>query len=128
MKLDKKSKKKVEELAYRFTDNSPPLCEEHMPDGLPIDAPEGIDVSENHPASKFERIVEEESEKHLNSDEFTKSRIRGILRSQFKEIYHEDCDPRSCVECYTEKENESEEEEVPIRMDVPDEFDDIGGR
>lgn len=129
MKITKRTKREVEELASRFIRNSPPLCKEHMPEGLPIDAPEDIEISEHHPSYKFEKLVERElnqSSKAAVEEEVLRSQIRGNLRSAFAEIFYSNSDERSCIQCYEErKESDSG---VDIRMDVPEEYDDIGDR
>lgn len=129
MKITKRSKKEVEELASRFIENSPSLCREHMPDGLPIDAPEDTEVSDRHPSYKFEKLVEREldkSSRRTMEEEVLRSQIRSNLRSAFAEVFYSNSDERSCIQCYEErKESDSG---VDIRMDVPEKYDGIGDR
>lgn len=128
MKVTKQTKKEVTEMAHRFIRHQPPVCESHMPDGLPIDAPEGVEVSENHPAYKFEKLVEEEVKTSNKSkpDSVLRAEIRHKLRAKFAEVYHSKCDERSCVQCYDD--NKSEEKDDAIRMVVPDDYDEIPDR
>lgn len=112
--ISKESKDKIERLAKRFTANKPPLCKDHKPKGMPIDAPDGIEVSESHPAYKFEKIVEQEADKHNDYEESVNvSLVRLNLREIFAQEFHSDRDPRSCIKCY-------EDDDRSIRMEVPD--------
>jgi hypothetical protein len=119
MKVSDKSRKKVEQMATHFTKNRPPLCREHMPKGLPIDAPEGVSkISDNHPSYKFEKIVEEESKGYTGEKQVIKARVRSYLRELFAKIYYSNGDKLSCLECY---ENRKEQDGgVPIRMEISD--------
>lgn len=108
-------------MAERFTRHSPPLCREHTPDGLPVDAPEGVeDVSENHPSYKFEKIVEEEAKGKSKPDQVAKAHARSRLRELFAQKYYAHGDERSCVQCYEER--KEEKDGVPIRMELPDDW------
>lgn len=122
MEVSKKSKKKIVELAKRFTDNSPPLCREHTPDGLPVDAPEGVsDISQNHPSYKFEKIVQDEAKGKSKPEQVAKAHARSKLRELFAQEYYAHGDERSCVQCY--KQRKESEGDVPIRMELPDDWD-----
>lgn len=115
--VSKESKDKIKRLAKRFTANKPPLCKEHKPKGLPIDAPSGIDISESHPSYKFEQIVEQEADKQDNHTESVDvSLVRLKLREIFAQEFHSDRDTRSCIKCYKDNDEQS------IRMKVPDNF------
>lgn len=120
MRIPKRSKDSVEELAKRFTDNSPPLCRDHSPEGLPIDAPEGIDVSENHASYKFETIVEDTAELKDGEPQVVRSRVRSKLREIFAKEFYSESSERSCIQCFEERKDS--DEDVPIRMELPDDW------
>lgn len=126
MNIEDKTVENIEELAARFVRHSPSLCREHMPEGMPIDAPEGRDISENHPSYKFEKLVERELENRDNNskpESVTRSEIRAKLRSTFADVFYQNSDERSCIKCYEQR--EESETDVAIRMDVPEDYDDI---
>lgn len=124
MRITKESRKKVKNLARKFTRNSPPLCRDHMPSGLPIDAPEHKDISEKNPSYKFEKIVENEFDKKEPNNQpicVQKSYIRMLLRTKFVEEFYSNCDEKSCILCYNNN-NKSLSDSEYIRMNVPDKF------
>jgi hypothetical protein len=111
MNVSKEVKNKVRNLARRFTDNTPSLCRDHKPDGLPIDAPEDVNVSKNHASYKFEKLLKQESESQaLNIVD--KSLVRIRMREIFAKEYHKDSNKRACVKCYNDNESQS------IRMEL----------
>lgn len=117
MNVPKKYKDRVRNLANRFRRNSPVLCRVHKPEGLPIDAPEGVDISKNHPSYKFERIVEDAS-----SDtelQYEKSQIRMILREEFSKVFYKNCNKIDCIEC---------EDESINAEDIPSKYESIAER
>lgn len=123
MEISKKSKKKIVELAKRFTRHSPPLCRDHSPDGLPVDAPEDVgDISENHPSYKFEKIVENEARDDSKPKQVAQSYARSRLRKVFAEEYYSHGDGRSCVQCYEER--KQTDEDMSVRMELPDDWND----
>ncbi len=131
MYISSRSKKKIRNLAKRFTKNTPILCDKHMPDGLPIDKHENInELSSIHPAERFEKIVEEELDYHKQrvntSEEALRYCIKEDLREMFKNIYFDTGDERSCIKCYKERLND--EHSIPIRMVVPEKYDNINIR
>ncbi len=128
MHISRRSKKKVKNLAKSFTDNTPILCEEHIPDGLPIDKHDSVDeLSSTHPAEKFEKIVDEELESHKDRVNTTEEALRYCieeeLRELFEDIYFDKSDKRSCIKCYEQRLDN--EYGLPIRMVVPDKYDKI---
>ncbi len=131
MNISYRSKKKIKNLANRFTTNTPILCDKHMPDGLPIDKNTNVDeLSSIHPAERFEKIVDEELNHHKHrvntTDEALRYCIKEDLREMFKDIYFDNGDERSCIKCYKERLND--ENSIPIRMVVPDKYDEIDVR
>ncbi len=128
MHISRESRKKVKNLAKLFTSNTPILCEKHIPDGLPIDKNDSIhELSSTHPAEKFNCIVEQELSYHKNrintTDEALKYCIEEDLREIFENEYFDKSDKRSCIKCYEERLNN--EHGLPIRMIVPEKYDNI---
>lgn len=116
-------KQESKEFAQKFVNNRPDICEEHAPDGLPIDE----DVSTAHYEKFMEDVVEPELKR--NGYEIENVPIESItlvyweLRSYFVKVYKQDASEIQCSQCYNErKENENS---VPIKMDVPEEYKDI---
>lgn len=121
MKVSDNSKNKVEELAMRFISNKPPICREHTPDGLPIDAPENVEnISENHPAYKFEKIVKNISDQKDGETQVVQARVRAKLREIFAQKFYSNSDKRSCIECFEERKNS--DDAISIRMELPDDW------
>lgn len=116
MNVSKESKDKVRELARRFTNNSPNLCRDHDADGLPIDAPNNINPSENHPSYKFEKIVNMECDKMNVESDTKKSQCRMILREEFSKVFYKNSSKIDCIKC----------DKGSIKVDkIPDKFADF---
>lgn len=121
MYITYQSRKKLKKLANRYHKNAPCLCKNHLSDGLPIDEPDVKNLSDNHPHIRFINIVNRES----NKKNAPKTKVRKKLRNLFADYYYK-YDHRFCVVCY---ENRLKSDYgVPIRMNVPDKYDDISPR
>lgn len=128
MNISRNSIDDIKKLAQRFTSNTPILCDEHIPDGLPIDKPKSLDGLEStHPSERFEIIVQREVNIKKNSinskDDSLAYYIRKELRNLFESEYYAKGDKRSCLQCYRLR--LKTEGELPIRMVVPEKYDDI---
>lgn len=122
--VSERAKRAVEEMADRFVRHSPPVCEQHMPGGLPIEKPNNVEISDLHPHHKFNQIVDAECHRERDDDTDCEA-IRSELVSVFSETFYQDSDPRSCIQCFKQADNNDGE---AIRMDVPETFDSINDR
>lgn len=128
MNISNRSIYKIKNLAERFTRNTPILCKKHMTTGLPIDKPSNLDGLEStHPSETFSKIVQNEIniQRHRinTTDEALKYCIEEELRDIFKSEYYQKGDERSCIKCYRQR--LEAENGLPIRMVVPDKYDEI---
>lgn len=115
---------KIDNLAKRFTKNTPILCKEHTPNGLPIDKPDNLgDLESTHPSEIFNNIVQTEINKQTVFSDMREQYIKEELRSIFKQKYYQKGDERSCKKCYDER--LEQEHGLAIRMVVPEKYDDI---
>lgn len=125
MELTRNGKKEVREFAKRFTVFRPPLCTDHAPDGLPIDE----DAADKH-HEQFTELVETELKRKGFNPETVEPAIResiyGLLRREFADVYRFEADERACAACYSER--KEDESGVDIRMEVPEEYDNISAR
>ncbi len=131
MNISTSSIDKIQNLAEKFTRNTPILCEKHMTTGLPIDKPDDLDGLEStHPSERFSQIVQKELEiqkERINTtDEALEYCIEEELREIFKKEYYQKGDERSCKKCYNERLNQKYG--LPIRMVVPEKYDKINTR
>ena len=126
MNISSESISRIKSLAKRFTDNTPILCKNHMPDGLPIDKPPNTDSIKSHPYNKFNNIVTDEVNKQLNNYNTCVTlefKVAKKLRDIFREEYYEKSDFRACIQCYNERLNS--DTHISIKMDVPKKYDNI---
>ena len=128
MNISRDCIEKVKNLVQRFTTNTPILCDNHIPDGLPIDKPDSLgDLESTHPSERFQNIVQQEVNIKKNSigttEEVLEHCITKELRDLFASEYYAQGDERSCIKCYRGR--VETEGDLPIRMVVPERYDDI---